>query len=53
VAGIAAIDPETDVAEIMGERSAQIGEGVLGSTRGGAVPHGDLLQAYPIGPNES
>jgi hypothetical protein len=38
VAGIAAIDPETNLGEIMGGRSAHIGEGLFGPTRGGVAP---------------
>jgi hypothetical protein len=40
VAGIAAIDSETYVGEIMGERSAQICEGIFGATRGSVTPRG-------------
>jgi hypothetical protein len=43
VAGIAAIEPETHVGEIVCERSAQIGEGMFGATRGGVAPLGCLL----------
>jgi hypothetical protein len=51
VAGIAAIDPETDIGEIMFERSAQIGEGIGGAT-GGITPRGSLLQAGRIQPGD-
>jgi hypothetical protein len=48
LAGIAAIDPETHVGEIMRERSAHIGEGIFGSATGRKTPRGGLLQAGPV-----
>lgn len=52
MAGIAAVDPETHVGEIMGERSAHIGEGIFGPTRGGVAPRGGLLQAGRVEPGD-
>jgi hypothetical protein len=52
MAGIAAIDPETHVGEIMGERSAHIGEGLFGATCGGGAPRGGLLQSGPVDPGD-
>jgi hypothetical protein len=52
VAGIAAIDPETPIGELMGERAAHIGEGIFGPTRGGVAPRGGLLQAGPVDPSD-
>jgi len=49
-AGIAAIDPETHVGEIMGERSAHIGEGIFGAAPGGIAARRGLLQAGRIEP---
>jgi hypothetical protein len=52
VAGIATIDPATNVGDIMGEPSAHIGEGIFGPTRGGAAPRELLRQAGPVDPGD-
>ena len=52
MAGIAAVDPETPAGEFMGERSAHIGEGLFGATRGGITPRGGLLQTGRLEPGD-
>jgi hypothetical protein len=52
VAGTPAIDPETDVGEIMRKRSAHIGEGICGAATGRIVPRGDLLHAGRLEPGD-
>ncbi|WP_200389695.1 hypothetical protein [Thiocapsa imhoffii] len=52
MAGISAVDPETHVGEIMGERSAHIGDGIFGVTRGGITPRRGLRQADRVEPGD-
>jgi hypothetical protein len=44
--------PETDIGEIIFERSAQIGEGRFGAATGGVTPCGSLLRAGRIQPGD-
>jgi hypothetical protein len=52
VAGTPAIGPETDIGEIMRERSAHIGEGIFGAAPGGIPSRGGLRQAGPVEPGD-